>query len=185
MRLILASASPRRKELIKKIDGLQVEIVPSGAEEKTNCTDPISYATALASLKAQEVYNRTGGVVLGADTVVVLDGEILGKPRTAAEADEMFHRLCGRTHEVVTGLCIIGEGHKVTDAEVSYVTFGEYDANIIEAYIGSGAPFDKAGGYGIQDEALSPIVKNVKGDLDNIIGLPVQKVEKLLKQFRR
>ena len=184
MRLILASASPRRKELIKKLD-LEVEIVPSGAEEKTNCLEPRSYAMALASIKAQEVFDRTGGLVLGADTVVVLDGEILGKPKTATEADEMFSKLCGRTHEVITGLCIIDKDSKVTDAEVSYVTFGEYDDRIIKEYIRSGAPFDKAGGYGIQDEALSPIIKNVKGDLDNIIGLPVKKVEKLLEQFRR
>ena len=185
MRLILASASPRRRELIKKIDGLEVEICPSQTEERTEQTDPVRYATSLASLKAKDVFNRKGGLVLGADTIVVMGDEILGKPHAREEANEMFVKLCGRTHRVITGLCIVGEDRRMEDAEVSYVTFGDYDGELVGRYIESGAPFDKAGGYGIQDEALRPLIKEVKGDFDNVIGLPVKKVEEMLKQFRR
>lgn len=185
MNIILASASPRRKELIRRIEGVHAEVIPSDVEEKTPFIDPKQYATSLAQLKAKDVFSRTGGIVLGADTVVVLDGNILLKPHTIAEADEMFHKLCGRTHEVITGLCIINKDKMITCAETSFVTFGEYNGPLIKAYILSGAPFDKAGGYGIQDKAISSIVTKVEGDLDNIIGLPVKKVEELLKQFGR
>lgn len=185
MRIVLASASPRRKELIKKIDGLTVEVLPSGVEEKTNATDPIEYVIALASLKAEDVFEKTASITLGADTVVVLDDKILGKPHTAAEAENMFRSLCGRTHRVITGICIVSKDKKVTCAETSYVTFGEYNEPIISSYIESGAPFDKAGGYGIQDDELKAIVIDVNGDFDNVIGLPVKKVEELLKQFGR
>lgn len=185
MKLILASASPRRKELIGKIEDLQVEIVPSKAEEITAFSDPFDCAKSLAELKATTVFAERGGTVLGADTIVVMDGIVMGKPRNKIEAKEMLMKLCGRTHEVITGLCIVNDEKKIVDAEVSFVTFDNYNEQLICDYISSGAPFDKAGGYGIQDEALKPIIKDVKGDLSNVIGLPVKKVEQLLKQFRR
>lgn len=186
MNLILASASPRRKELIRQIENLHVEIIPSGEDEDVErSSNPIEYAVALAALKATSVLKEHGGVVLGADTIVVLDGEILGKPKTIAEADEMLKKLCGRTHEVITGICIASDEKTITDYEISYVTFGEYNAPIIEAYIMSGAPFDKAGGYGVQDIALGHIITKVEGDINNVIGLPVKKVSELLKQFGR
>ncbi len=186
MKLILASASPRRKELIRQIENLHVEIIPSSKEEVVESfSDPAEYAVKLASLKAKSVFEEHGGVVLGADTVVVLDGEILGKPRTIAEADKMLKKLCGRTHSVITGICIMSDEKTVTDFEVSHVSFGEYNAPIIEAYIMSGAPFDKAGGYGVQDIALEHMITKVEGDINNVIGLPVKKVGELLKQFGR
>ncbi len=186
MNLILASASPRRKELIRQIENIHVKIIPSGAEEIVEeYSSPVEYAVALAKLKAQNVFDEHGGIVLGADTVVVLDGEILGKPKTIAEADEMLKKLCGKTHEVITGICIVSDDKTVTDFERSYVTFGEYNAPIIEAYIMSGAPFDKAGGYGVQDIALEHMITNVDGDINNVIGLPLKKIEELLKQFGR
>lgn len=184
MKLILASASPRRKELIRHIEDLRVEICPSDIEETADRGDPEKYAVENAHAKAQNVFDRKGGLVLGADTVVVLDGEILEKPHNIAEADDMFKKLCGKTHKVVTGLCIIDETRTITDSEVTYVTFGEYNGPLIQTYIMSGAPFDKAGGYGIQDLSIRPLIVSVDGDFDNVIGLPVKKVEQLLKQFR-
>ena len=184
MNLILASASPRRKELVRRLP-VHTEICPSDVEEKADKTVPEEYVVALAKLKAHDVYEKKGGVVLGADTVVVLDGEILEKPHTIAQADDMFRKLCGRTHTVITGICLIGDGKEVVDVEKTFVTFGDYDEKLVSAYILSGAPFDKAGGYGIQDRAIKSIIKSVDGDFDNVIGLPVKKVEMLLTQFGR
>ncbi len=185
MRLILASASPRRKELITKISGITVDVIPSNAEEKTTQTNPARYAMELAQIKARSVFNEHGGVVLGADTVVAVDGEILGKPKNAQDAERMLKKLCGRTHSVITGLCVISENGSACDYEETRVTFAPYDKERIGEYIKSGSPFDKAGGYGIQDEAIKAIALAVDGDLDNVIGLPVKKVEEILKQFRR
>ncbi len=184
MNLILASASPRRKELIRRLP-VHVKVIPSSVEEVADRSDPRAYVVKLASLKAHDVFDKNGGVVLGADTVVVLDGEILEKPRTIAEADEMFKKLCGRTHKVLTGICIVSEDREIVDAEETLVTFGEYDEKLISAYILSGAPFDKAGGYGIQDSAIKKLITKVEGDFDNVIGLPVAKVGELIKQFGR
>lgn len=184
MNLILASASPRRKELIRRLS-VHAEVIPSNVKEVADKSDPEAYVTELARLKARNVFTEYGGVVLGADTVVVLDNEILEKPRTIAEADDMFKKLCGKTHRVLTGVCIISKDKEVTDVEQTLVTFGEYDEKSISAYILSGAPFDKAGGYGIQDSAIKNIITKVEGDFDNVIGLPLAKVEELLKQFGR
>ncbi|MBE5731025.1 MAG: septum formation protein Maf [Clostridiales bacterium] len=185
MRLILASASPRRRELIKKIDKLEVEIVPSNVDERSAATDPVAYAKELAYIKATDVFRKTGGLVLGADTVVEVDGTVLGKPKTAIEAEEMLKKLCGKTHRVITGICLACQENVTTYAEISYVTFKEYDSKLVASYIASGSPFDKAGGYGIQDDMIKAMTERVEGDLDNIIGLPVKKVENLLKQYRR
>lgn len=185
MRLILASASPRRKELIKKIDDLTVEIVPSLADEHTTATSPVEYATDLAELKAKDVFFKRGGVVLGADTVVAVEGKILGKPKDAEQAFEMFRLLCGKTHSVITGICIVSDELTIKDAEISLVTFGEFDYDRVAEYVGTGSPFDKAGGYGIQDEQVKAMVTSIEGDFDNIVGLPTKKIENLLKQFRR
>ncbi len=181
MKLILASASPRRRELIKALS-LDVEVIPSDVDEKVSADSAEALVTELARIKARSVFEKTGELTLGADTVVEVDGEILGKPRTAAEAEEMFGKLCGRTHRVLTGFCLIWQGGEVVDREITHVTFKEYDKKIVGSYIASGAPFDKAGGYGIQDGALAPLIASVNGDLDNVIGLPVQRIGKILKE---
>ncbi len=185
MKLILASASPRRRELIKRIEGVSVEIVPSEVEETTEITEPRDHAVALAALKARDVQKRTGGLVLGADTIVAADGKILGKPRGYDEAEEMLRFLCGKTHTVITGLCLTDGATEVLDAETTFVTFGDYDEELMREYIASGSPLDKAGGYGIQDEAIGKLVVGIDGSIDNVIGLPVAKVGKLLMQFER
>lgn len=185
MRIILASASPRRRELIKKIPLLEVEIMPSDADENIPKTSPEDYVKTLATIKAQSVYEKTGGNVVGADTVVVINGEILGKPKDEFESREMFKKLCGKTHEVLTGVALVSKKGTLSDFERTLVYFNEYDEEVVNAYIKSKKPFDKAGGYGLQDEGLKPLVKGIKGDEDNVIGLPVEKLSKMLAFFEK
>lgn len=183
--IILASASPRRRELVKKIDGFSFITEPSFAEEDCgSLTRPEDVAVFLAEKKAQEVFSRKGGLVLGADTIVVSpSGEILGKPKDAESAENMFVSLCGATHTVITGVCLICAEKKIAKFEKTYVTFGAFNAEIVYNYIKSGNAYDKAGGYGIQDSALSPLIKRVDGDVDNVIGLPVGLVKEMLKEL--
>ena len=190
--LILASASPRRAELIKKVQerigGLRVSIEPSKVEETVLEGElPETYAVRIAAEKAEEVYSRFGGgfTVLGCDTAVALDGKIFGKPRDGKDAERTFRLLCGRTHEVITGICLIFGGEKpkkMTEFEKTYVTFGAFDAEIVYNYIQSGLGADKAGGYGLQDAALAPLILSVEGDRDNVIGLPVGRVARILSE---
>lgn len=186
MNITLASASPRRKELIGQIDWISCQIVPSGADEsKIVNPNPIQLTKALALVKAQEVYSRCGGVVLGADTVVVVDNQILGKPKTENQAREFFKMLCGRAHQVITAVAVVSERKTLVDCEISTVYMRPYDENWVTEYIATKSPFDKAGGYGIQDEAFAPILDRFEGELDNIIGLPVKLTEKLLQEIAK
>lgn len=184
MKIVLASASPRRRELIRKIYDLQATVVPSDIVEDIGVCEPAEYVKKLAELKACDVYSRTGGVVVGADTVVTYNGKIYGKPKSFSEAEQMFKELCGRTHSVITGVCVTNGERIVTDCVTTYVTFGDYDPALVQSYIMSGSPFDKAGGYGLQDAELKALVVNVDGDRDNVVGLPVKKLEEMLKVFR-
>lgn len=183
MKVVLASASPRRRELIAKIDGLEVSIVPSNADETAErSSDPVLHAENLALLKARDVYGTTGGVVVGADTVVALGGKIYGKPHSEEEAREYLKELCGRTHEVVTGVAVMWKGGEIKTHEITRVTLAPYDEKAVDAYVATGSPMDKAGAYGIQDEAFAPLKKSVDGDVDNVIGLPVALLAKILKE---
>lgn len=183
MKITLASASPRRRELIKKIPRLIVDVVPSDADENVSASTPEELVTELALKKSKAVFDKTGGIVVGADTVVASDGKIFGKPKSVEEARSFFRLLCRRTHEVMTGIAVVTKDKIKTACEISRVTFYKYDEKLIETYIASGSPFDKAGGYGIQDEGLKPLIKSVEGDLDNIIGLPVKLLENTLEEF--
>ena len=122
--------------------------------------------------------------MLGADTVVALGGEVFGKPKDEEDAARMLRALCGKTHTVITGYCIRTEMQRIVSYEETRVTFKAYDERIVRAYIRSGAPFDKAGGYGLQDALLSPLIAGVEGDEDNVIGLPVHAVGEALKEVR-
>ncbi len=182
--IILASNSPRRRELVKKIDGFSFTAKPSFADEDYGeLTAAEDVTVFLAEKKAAEVFSRFGGLVLGADTVVVSpSGEILGKPKDEKQAENMFEMLCGGTHSVVTGVCLMSKAKKISKFEKTYVTFGAFDGKIVYNYIKSGNAYDKAGGYGIQDAELRPLIKRVDGDLDNVIGLPVSLVKEMLKE---
>ncbi|MBO5224776.1 MAG: septum formation protein Maf [Clostridia bacterium] len=184
MEIILASASPRRVELIKKIKGITVRVVPSDAKEEADESNPYAYVQTLAYLKAVAVYKKTKSKVIGADTVVVDGAVILGKPENSADAVSMIKSLCGKTHKVLTGVCLIKEnGEYVTSVTETAVTFNDYDEQTVDAYVATGSPLDKAGAYGIQDKELAPLVKQVCGDIDNVIGFPVQTVKNMIESF--
>lgn len=182
LKLTLASASPRRIELIGKLDYLDVTVMPSGAEELTEKTAPEDVVVELASLKAHSVARLCGGLVLGADTIVAVDGRKLGKPHSEAEAYGFFHALCGKTHSVFTGLCLTDGNKTVIGCEETLVRFGSYAADTVDAYVKSGKPFDKAGGYGLQDDELKPIIQTITGDYDNVLGLPVGLLDRLIRE---
>ena len=182
-RLVLASASPRRRELLGLL-GLPFEVIASRYDEAL--VDPISLAPAeyvmrLASGKAAEVAGRTSGaaVIIGADTTVVLDGSFLNKPKDAADARQMLRLLSGRTHTVYTGLCLIQGEMVATEFAVTEVTFDPLTDETIAAYVAGGEPLDKAGAYGIQGAALS-FIPRIQGDYFNVVGLPLGLLRGLL-----
>lgn len=179
-RLILASASPRRKELLADA-GFCFEIISSNADEVAIIGSPEKTVLMNARLKAKEVFDRNqDSIVIGADTVVCLDGKILGKPKDKDEAREMIKSLSGSIHEVLTGYSVIDSSGEENGVTVTKVCFRTISAAEVEEYISTDEPYDKAGGYGIQDKA-GAFVKFIDGDLNNVIGLPVCDVKKLLE----
>lgn len=180
MRFILASASPRRRELLKKLIDF-FEVQPSQAEEKLSIDDPAQLARALASAKCLDVAQRNpGAAVIGADTVVAFGGRILGKPKDRNDARDTLRLLSGRTHQVYTGVCVVAGGSVRSGVECSEVTFYPLTEAAIEAYLDTGSPMDKAGSYGIQDGF--GIVESYRGDYGNIVGLPAALTARLLRE---
>ncbi len=182
--LILASASPRRRELLERLT-TDFRVVPAEVDETLADGATADAVTALALRKARAVATRVGqGVVLGADTVVVIDGDVLGKPADADEARAMLHRLRGRRHDVVTGVAVVdaASGRSATEAVVTAVLMRDYDDATIEAYVASGEPLDKAGAYAIQ-EAGGALVAGWTGSFSNIVGLPLEAARRLLAGF--
>ena len=175
----MASNSPRRRELLAEL-GYKFAVVPSRFEERAEGLSARETALAFARGKAREVFSRyPQSVVLGADTVVALKGEIFGKPADEADARRMLQRLSGKTHSVFTGICVLspkGERACVAETRVEFFPLGE---ELIECYVKSGLPMDKAGAYGIQDGY--PLVKAVEGSYTNVVGLPTEEVGAILK----
>ncbi|MBR6754308.1 MAG: septum formation protein Maf [Clostridia bacterium] len=181
-RLILASASPRRKELLSDA-GFVFEIITSNADEVAIAGSPETTVLMNARLKAKEVFDRNSdAIVLGADTVVCLDGKILGKPKDMNDARNMIKSLSGSVHEVLTGYSIIDENGEESGVTVTKVCFRIITDAEIEEYIQTDEPYDKAGGYGIQDRA-GEFVKYIDGDLNNVIGLPVCDIKPILDRI--
>jgi septum formation protein len=179
--LVLASGSPRRRWLLAAICP-EFAVVPSAVEESLAGPDPGAVAVALAERKARAVAaGLAGGVVLGADTIVVLDGEALGKPDGADEARTMLRRLRDRAHEVVTGVAVVDArtGAVASITVVSRVLMAACPDALIEAYVATGQPLDKAGGYAIQD-LDGALVAAVVGPVSNVIGLPLAATRRLL-----
>jgi septum formation protein len=184
MRLILASRSPRRRELLRGIRA-DFEVIPSEIEETLDGGPTLDAVARLALRKAGAVAARAGAaVVLAADTVVVIDGMALGKPSSGEEARAMLVRLRGRQHEVMTGIAIVdGEtGRAASATVVTRVLMASYSDGTIETYVASGAPFDKAGAYAIQD-LEGALVDGVVGSYTNVVGLPVATTRRLLEGF--
>jgi septum formation protein len=172
MRLILASGSPRRRELLEAA-GLSFEVIPSPAEEIHDASLGMGgLCEENARLKAAAV-PVPGAAVIAADTLVFIDGEPLGKPKDMDAAQAMLRRLSGRTHQVCTGVCIVGaDGNPITFHEVTDVVFRCLDEQTISGYLEMTSPLDKAGAYGIQDRG-EMIVERISGGFDNVMGLPV------------
>jgi septum formation protein len=186
MRLILASASPRRRELLKNA-GLDFDVRPSSVEESVGAGEsPEEFARRAAREKALDVAAAApaNALVLGADTVVALGNEILGKPSDPQDAARMLQKLSGTTHRVITGICLVRAPAKIQaeEHETTLVTFRRLDAKEIEEYLATGEPFDKAGAYGIQGFA-SRFVTRIEGCYFNVVGLPLARVYGLLKSF--
>jgi len=182
-RLILASASPRRYELLS-LTLLPFETYPSTLEEKMDLSlTPSQLVESLAEQKAADIFTQKPDcVVLGADTIVSYQNNRLGKPKDRIEAAEMLRMLSGQTHEVYTGVCLIDQTKKVIFSVKTSVTFYTLDENTIEWYLNTGEPFDKAGSYGIQGSG-SLLVEKIDGDYFNVVGLPISKVVRSLKDF--
>ena len=184
----MASASPRRKELLAELIE-KFEIVPAKGEEVVSASlTPRELVQALAEQKALEVsalVQAEGKCVLGADTIVVLDNEVLGKPKDEADAFRMLSALSDRAHEVYTGVCICarngGVYRKLTSFACTEVVFERLTEEQIETYVKSGSPMDKAGAYGIQDGGL---VKEIRGSYSNVVGLPLELCKEMIEQIK-
>jgi septum formation protein len=184
VRVVLASQSPRRRELLRRIWS-EFEVIPSAIDETLGAGRLAPAVTNLALRKAEAVARRVGrGVVVAADTVVVIDDEVLAKPAGNDEAREMLVRLRGRQHQVLTGVGLVdaGSGRAVASAVVSRVLMAVYSEATIEAYVASGSPLDKAGAYAIQD-LQGALVDAVVGSYTNVVGLPVEETRRLLAGF--
>lgn len=186
--IILGSASPRRRELLAQI-GVDFTVRVSRKEEIYHSTVPEEIVKELALMKAENVAEELRAdrdmIVLGADTIVVLDDAILGKPKDEEEAFRMIHSLQGRTHEVYTGVAVLDfgkEGKKsvVNHAVGTKVFVHAMSDEEIRGYIATGEPMDKAGGYGIQGR-FAPYIDRIEGDYYNVVGLPVSYVYQVLK----
>ena len=180
MQLILASASPRRREILRSVFP-QFEVVPARGEERAKAgLSPRELVTALARQKAEEVFSRyPNAAVLGADTLVWFEGRALGKPKDAEDAKRTLRALSAKTHEVYTGYCLCVPGKELCGAARTLVHFRELSQEFIEEYVAGGSPMDKAGSYGIQDDAR--LVAGYEGSYTNIVGLPEEDTRRLLK----
>ena len=192
MRLILASGSPRRRELLSTA-GFSFDVILSGTEEHSDSRDPGKYVEELSREKAEAVFQMlqkgeadpdsdpdVHRVILGADTVVALDGIILGKPKSEEQAAEMLRLLSGREHSVFTGVTLLNARKNVTFHEETRVRVANLSEEEIADYIATGEPMDKAGAYGIQG-SFGKFVTGITGDYNNVVGLPVAAVYRELK----
>jgi len=191
-RIILASSSPRRKYLLKMIlsnFGLKFDIIPANIIEyiPQNTAKYSFFVKKLALMKAKSISKIRDGIVIGADTIVVLNGTVLGKPNSKKEAGKMLRVLSGKEHKVYTGIAIYDSfsHEKYVDYEMTKVKFRDVEEDEIKFYVSSKSPLDKAGSYGIQDDFGRTFVERICGDYFNVVGLPVVKtyigLRKMLK----
>ena len=185
--MILASQSPRRIELMREA-GYDVTVIPADIDETAlPGEDPFTLVERLARMKAATVaahHGELGETVVAADTIVTLDGEILGKPHDAVDARRMLRELSGRTHQVATGVCVTHAGAAEDTVrsfvDITDVTFYELTDAQIDAYVESGEPVDKAGAYGIQGARGRMLVRGIDGDFYNVVGLPIARLARVL-----
>lgn len=185
MSIILASKSPRRKELLSYITK-NFEIIDSKTDEKFDSQTKIEkIPETLAFNKVFAIRaNHLDDTIIAADTIVVIDDKILNKPKTKQEAVEMLKMLSNRTHKVITGVCVTHKNKTHLFHCVTKVTFYPLSDKQIDDYIATGSPFDKAGGYGIQDQGAL-FVKKINGDYYNVMGLPIAKLNHILSKYTK
>lgn len=183
MEIVLASASPRRQEILRQV-GVAFTVIPSGVDEQIDSAlSPGDLVESLALAKAEDVARRhPDRLVLGADTVVVLDGQVLGKPRDRQEAISMLERLSGRDHQVFTGVAVVGQGRRQVEHEATLVRFRALTRAELERYVDSGEPMDKAGAYAVQGLGAL-LVSGVFGDYFSVVGLPICRTVRILSEF--
>ena len=187
MRLILASASPRRAELLRAA-GYEFDIHAVEIDERLRAGEsPVEYVQRLAQEKSARAFKElsagdASAVVLGADTAVVIGREILGKPRDVEDAARMLRLLSGRTHQVMTGVCLVNAERSVSHVEISDVTFARLTEDQIAWYVSSGEGGDKAGGYAIQGLAAR-FIPRIEGSYSNVVGLPIASVDDLIHRL--
>ena len=180
-RVVLASASPRRRELLNLV-GIEHEALPANIDESyLEGETPREHAERLARGKASAT-DAPDAVIVGSDTIVVVDGDVLGKPRDRQHAAEMLRRLSGRSHVVMTGVAVRWQGRLASGLEETGVTFRALSDDDIERYIDTGEPMDKAGAYGIQGYGAT-IVERVDGDYFAVMGLPLNRLTRLVRQL--
>jgi septum formation protein len=183
MELILASGSPRRKEILKNMGFSFRVVLPEGEEAIDEAQGFVQTAKHLARQKAREVSRKIfpgDFAILSADTVVSLEGEILGKPKDEAQAKKMLLSLSGKTHEVCTGFCVLTKSEEIVESAVTKVTFKSLSEGEIESYVETKEPMDKAGAYGVQGLGAL-FVEGIEGDFFNVMGLPIARVADVLK----
>lgn len=184
--IYLASKSPRRRQMLKMI-GMKFTLLDIEVDEDNHFADnPREYVITLSGKKAQEAAKKiSSGIVATADTIVYLDGKILNKPVDERDARNMLGLLSARTHQVYTGFTLmrVPDGKIVQDCGVTDVTFRELDPEEIDLYVRTGAPMDKAGAYGIQDDLSALFVEKINGDFYNVVGLPLPKFYLALRNF--
>lgn len=184
MKIILASKSPRRKEILENL-GVKFEIITADADESSDIQDPHELVCELAARKGRAVAQNlgaeaSGSLIIACDTLVYAGGEFLGKPRDRADAERMLKMLSGSEHYVVSGIYVGFDGKEATDAAFTKVVFDCMSQNDIQKYLDSGEPYDKAGAYAIQGKA-SAYIHGIEGDYFNVVGLPVHLLCKTLK----
>lgn len=183
MKIVLASSSPRRIELLRNLN-LQFDVVPSNFEENINLSNPVELVKNFAYNKALDVESRVqkDSLIIAADTIVYKDGEVLGKPKDEIDAYRMLKLLSGQKHEVYTGLSLIYNGKVINDYECTYVYFKNLSDEEIKYYINTKEPFDKAGAYAIQGYG-SIFVEKIEGCYFNVVGLPISKLYDNIKRM--
>lgn len=188
-KIILASRSPRRREILSAL-GVRFEIVSADADESSDVTDPARLVSELALVKGRATRSLLAAegrwndetVVIAADTVVAVDGRILGKPKSEEDARSMLRSLSGKGHEVVSGVALLSGNREISVSESTGVYFSALSDSDIERYVASGEPMDKAGAYAVQGRA-SLWIERLDGDYFNVVGLPVHRLNELTKEF--
>ena len=184
MKYILASQSPRRKELMKEISS-SFEVCPSTFDEVVSHDLSIKEQVAKIALeKGKEVHHKyPHDLVISADTIVVLDNQVIGKPKDKEDAKRILRLLSGKTHEVLTAFSLFKDEQIVSDIVQSFVTFNLMSKALINEYVESKSPLDKAGAYGVQDNEKYHFIAGVKGSIKNVIGFPVEEIKEAIKKI--